>query len=131
MSKANKQAWKAAHEAARKVLRKEDKEHKYTPLGSIWYEISGQLRSRGDSVDMDAVHAWWTTESQQRQLMEKILKQAGFVQEGPLYRWPAKAPDGGDGKPGKDSKGEKAPKGEKPAKTSKPKADGKDKKDKP
>ncbi len=107
MNRANKQAWKAAHEAARKVLRKEDKEHKYTPLGSIWYEISGQLRSNGDRVDVDAVKAWWTTESQQRQLMEKILKQAGFTQSGSLYSWP-KADDKSESKPGKDSKIDKA-----------------------
>lgn len=94
MSKANKQAWEAAHDAARAVLKKHTKEYKYQPLGSIWYEISNQLRQRGDSVDLDAVKQWWTTESQQQQIMQSILERAGFKQEGNIFRWEGK----GEGK---------------------------------
>ncbi|MDQ2696398.1 MAG: hypothetical protein M3Z21_13690 [Pseudomonadota bacterium] len=87
MSKANKKAWDAAHKAAQSVLRKQTRNHKYEPLGNIWYEISKQLRQTGDTVDVDAVNQWWTTESQQRQLMKAILEKAGFQPQGTVYRW--------------------------------------------
>lgn len=90
MSKANKQAWEAAHDAARVVLKKHTREYKYQPLGSIWYEISNQLRQSGNTVNLDAVNQWWTTESQQRQIMQAILEQAGFKQEGNMFRWEEK-----------------------------------------
>lgn len=91
MSKANKQAWEAAHDAARTVLKKHTKDYKYQPMGSIWYEISGQLRQTGNSVDLDAVKQWWTTESQQRQIMQAILEKAGFKQDGNVFRWEEKS----------------------------------------
>ena len=90
MAKADKNAWEAAHKAARKLLGREEKDYKYKPLGSIWYEISAQLRQNGDRVDLGRTQGMWTTESQQRTLMHDILQEAGFKRDGDgeVYYWP-------------------------------------------
>ena len=104
MDGANKKAWDAAHKSARTVLKKQTKNRKYEPLGSIWYEISAQLRQHGDYVDVDESKLLWTSESHQRQLMIEIMEKAGFSaddQDPTIYRWKKKSRKSESGKDGK------------------------------
>lgn len=93
MNQGNSEAWSAARSAARSVLNRVSPEGEFIPAGNIWYEISAQLRARGDTFDLEAVHQLWTTESLQRELIQRILTEAGFEQQDGRFRWPGSEAD--------------------------------------
>lgn len=88
MSMHHQTAWHSAHQAARRVLLNgKGKEGGFQPLGPIWHVISGQLRATPDQVDLDTIRVAWPRHSLQWQLIHQILQEAGFRQEGSVYRW--------------------------------------------
>ena len=83
---ANLDAW----DAARKVVKATRKATGEDDWGRLpWREIRRQLREVGDCVDLDQVPAGWTGESPRMQKLCLILQQAGFKQDGQLFRWEA------------------------------------------
>lgn len=83
---ANLEAWDAARKVV-KVTRKATGDDDWGRLP--WREIRRQLRELSDHVDLDQVPADWTGESPRMQKLCLILQQAGFKQDGQLFRWQA------------------------------------------